>query len=43
MCADFFFNFQKYFPKLDIYKCPFSENTLKKVEKNRHVLQHWNW
>jgi len=31
------------FPKMDIYKCPIPENTLKKVEKNRHVLQHWNW
>ena len=37
MCADFFFNSQKDFPKMDIYKCPFSENPFKKVKKNRHV------
>ena len=43
MCADFFFHFQMDFPKMDIYKCPIPENTLKKVEKNRHVLQHWIW
>lgn len=38
MCADFFFHFQMDFLKMDKNKCPISENTFKKVKKNRHVF-----